>query len=845
MCRTVRCGSGRERTLGPVRRVDDTSLPEPDPVQASGAHTFVCVAIAGLGGIGTGLWLLRSPQLISALPGVPMVFNTGLCFLLFSVAFWLARWPGAMARRIRTGLAVTATVLSALVLLELLLDRSLGVDFEFLHTWYDYGNTRPGRMAPNTAIGFILVGSGVLLADRVSSRKRGISVVLITFCVLAVGIFGLVGYALKQDLLFEWTRSARMAIPTATGMILASVALRMMWAKTRWYVLHQYFGEDQKIRLLGPATLVVVTFTALLAGFVLQQNAFEKILSSKLQSVLHDRSVLLAATVAQRLQTGLTADRIVRLSAAGRTVLLGTDTSNLAARSINAEIISATLRGVAIEDGTGAVVRGFGNAGAAPGVMATLGKGSELLWDGELILRAGIPLFDNGRRIGSLIVDQSTGSLERALFDTEDLGRTGEVAACIGRGTELLCFPGSRHPAPFSVALTGTGSRRLPMQRALAGETGQVVALDYLGQNVIAAYGLLAPGFGIVVKQDAAEMYAIIRRSLEIGVPLFLLIALGGVSMLTLQLKPLVAQIRASEARASERELQMRTVIETVADGILRFDAKGLIEDVNPAICEIFGYEAREMIGRRTSMLMPDRRHDAIYGRLHEDLARGLGVLAGQRNVKLSGQRKDGSEFPLELTIRESNFSGQHSFVGIARDITERMEVEGKLTALGHYDSLTALPNRSLFLERLKLAAARMDGSKMALALMFIDLDGFKEINDRYGHRAGDDLLIQFSRRLSGVVRDSDTVARLAGDEFTIILEGLIEPGRESWRVADKIITSMNRPFLVSGNEVQVTASLGLVIQRSGGFDTAELLARADQAMYAAKHAGKNRVVAA
>jgi diguanylate cyclase (GGDEF)-like protein/PAS domain S-box-containing protein len=299
----------------------------------------------------------------------------------------------------------------------------------------------------------------------------------------------------------------------------------------------------------------------------------------------------------------------------------------------------------------------------------------------------------------------------------------------------------------------------------------------------------------------------------------------------------------ASEARANEGELQMRTVIETVADGILTFDADCLIEDVNPAICEIFGYEAWEMIGNRTTMLMPDKSHSATFGRLHEDLKRGLGLLAGQRNVKLSGQRKDRSEFPLELTI--SSFSGRRSFVGVVRDITDRTEAERKLTALGQYDSLTALPNRSLFLDRLKSAAARMDRSGAAIALMFIDVDGFKEINDTFGHRGGDDLLIQFAQRLSGAIRDSDTVARLGGDEFTIILEGLSEPRGESHRVADKILASLRRPFSLSGNEVPVTASLGLVIQEKGGFDTADLLARADAAMYAAKHAGKNRVVAA
>jgi diguanylate cyclase (GGDEF)-like protein len=127
---------------------------------------------------------------------------------------------------------------------------------------------------------------------------------------------------------------------------------------------------------------------------------------------------------------------------------------------------------------------------------------------------------------------------------------------------------------------------------------------------------------------------------------------------------------------------------------------------------------------------------------------------------------------------------------------------------------------------------------------MFIDVDGFKEINDTHGHRAGDDLLIQFAQRLLASVRDTDTVARLSGDEFTILLEGLNEPGEDSRRVADKLVASLERPFVLSGREVRATASLGLVTQ-AGSFNVAELLARADAAMYVAKRSGKNRVIAA
>lgn len=168
--------------------------------------------------------------------------------------------------------------------------------------------------------------------------------------------------------------------------------------------------------------------------------------------------------------------------------------------------------------------------------------------------------------------------------------------------------------------------------------------------------------------------------------------------------------------------------------------------------------------------------------------------------------------------------------------------IEDELSHLAQHDSLTGLPNRLLFTDRLATALERAARSRRAVALMFLDLDGFKGINDRHGHKAGDELLKQTAFRLANAVRKSDTVARLGGDEFTIVLEDPKRPRADAERVAAKIVEAMRVPFAIAGVELHVSVSVGLVVHQAGDghIEVTEMLRLADDAMYAVKRAGKN-----
>jgi diguanylate cyclase (GGDEF)-like protein len=186
----------------------------------------------------------------------------------------------------------------------------------------------------------------------------------------------------------------------------------------------------------------------------------------------------------------------------------------------------------------------------------------------------------------------------------------------------------------------------------------------------------------------------------------------------------------------------------------------------------------------------------------------------------------------------QGNFTG---YRGVGRDVTERKRTEQELERLAHYDKLTGLPNRVTLQDRLAQALQRARRAETLLAVMFLDLDQFKEVNDSLGHAAGDELLQSVATRLTGCVRSTDTVARLGGDEFTVLLEGMRNV-EEVDLVARKILAAVAQPHCAAGRELFVSTSIGVTVYPLDDQDQETLLKNADRAMYQAKQAGRNNV---
>lgn len=427
------------------------------------------------------------------------------------------------------------------------------------------------------------------------------------------------------------------------------------------------------------------------------------------------------------------------------------------------------------------------------------------------------------------------------------IGLTGLVGYAIEPGTAtLVCLPSGRQQANHTFSRINIAGLPLPMNHAVDGRQGLAATFDDKGINVMAAYAPLAPNLALVVKQDTEELYSAVCTQLKVVVPVLLLVLLGAVMLMRRQLRPLMASLVSAERKANDKQMEINALLASVGEGIMMMDERGTIESFNPAAATMFGYAPDEVLGKRMLMLIPPEVRQSLKNGmrngLRNDPATGEAHLIGKPNMELPGLRKDGSRFTLELTVKKIGCDTRRAFVAIVRDISERKQVEEKLLYLAQTDALTNLPNRALFMDRLAGATLRANRAKGALAVLFLDLDGFKKVNDTLGHHSGDQLLKKFGERLSQAVRKSDTVARLAGDEFTIILEQLSDPEADTRAVADKIIAAMHHPFELADGSVSVTTSIGITVHSGKALaNVTELLRRADDAMYRAKFSGKNR----
>ncbi len=365
---------------------------------------------------------------------------------------------------------------------------------------------------------------------------------------------------------------------------------------------------------------------------------------------------------------------------------------------------------------------------------------------------------------------------------------------------------------------------------------------------------LLREGIGrLLVPEDVASFNSRFRRALngETHTMMVRAHAFHGIRWLSCTIAPMMPGLKTSDLLVMFRDVtddrlaadtvrhsesRLRAVFNQAAIAIALLDLDGFFTEVNPAVERLLGYDGAGLIGRQWNAFAPPEDVELtaqMISAMHTHERENVTV--EQRFV-----RNDGRVLWILLTIsRVDNPSGSAGLIAMLQDITERRALEAQLTWQAYHDPLTNLANRALFRERVDRALNQRTGEPGSVAVLFLDLDNFKTVNDSMGHAAGDTLLFEVGRRLLNATRGCDTVARLGGDEFAILIDNVKVAG-DCVRVAERVLAAMQQPVQLEGAEVTVSTSIGIV-RDSGAESADEILRNADVAMYSAKQRGKGR----
>jgi len=296
------------------------------------------------------------------------------------------------------------------------------------------------------------------------------------------------------------------------------------------------------------------------------------------------------------------------------------------------------------------------------------------------------------------------------------------------------------------------------------------------------------------------------------------------------------SQRSTDNAVSADQQLLLVKALTSIANAVFITDEIGRIIWINDAFSRLSGYSPEEVIGRTPAILQSGKQDQAFYTNLWQTIFEGH-VWKGE----VVDQRKDGSLYTVDEVV--TPLFGKDgiitNFIAIQHDITARKLESDRNHYLAFHDVATGLSNRAFFMSVLQRAISHARRTQHMLAVLFMDLDGFKPVNDNFGHHMGDQLLAALAERLCAAVRKEDTVARLGGDEFAILLTDLLEM-EVITALAGKLLNAASQPFVIRGQKITVSASIGIAIYPTDGENAQSLLDHADHAMYDAKHRGGN-----
>lgn len=710
---------------------------------------------------------------------------------------------------------------------------------------------------PHNAAGWpmVLVAAWLPAFWCLSYRPRPLVLRLsavLSYLMMTGAAFGVAGNFLRLNLIYDQPLFA--PIPGALAVALFILAVLLRLRRQAWLAARNpgHSREDSLISAIGLGMLVTIAFFTGLSSFMALQSQEEgSLYRAQLQSMDNRIIMFYNAMDAAFNEVGSLSHHgeVARLLAALDQPAHAADAlmreQLLTAAAAN---MPFTVEAFEFRSTSGTVLARRGQLTPAETIWVEYRDATEirLNWSkGTPFIGMTVRINDGaGVKVGELVVELPTGDWEQLVSDTYELGRTGNMMICGVEAEVLRCLESrQRHTVsspPDSTALGAMIQDALEGERSAAGTPH--IAVREGGKPVVVTYGpigkvrmaIKAPGVGLamLILTDAEEFYEPIRLQLQKILPLLLGIIVVGVVTLRRLVVPLIRALRDKEAR-------FRALTELSSDWYWEMDAACCFVQIAGEVERKGGFSAADSLGK------PLWEQDWIFGEgnnwaelrraleagepFHEHTVRMRDLHGAVRYLAISGQPIYGAEQDII------------GFRGTGKDVTEKHLAEEHIQFLAHFDSLTQLPNRAFLNEQLRFAIERAKRHQKKLALLFLDLDRFKVINDTLGHDAGDEVLRIVARRISECVRDSDMVSRLGGDEFVVLLEDIFDSAHV--RVtAQRILDLINAPFELCGAPHSVGASIGISVFPDDADCIDGLLKHSDDAMYRAKKDGRNGI---
>ena len=648
------------------------------------------LAIGLLGLVAALRWIVVSETIGMQISGsARMGINTPVMFMAAGLCCALALHRSSPLRRglwyLCAGLLVAVP---ALVIAEHVFDVSLGIDLVRVAAAPTQAAPHPGRMAPNTALGFLVAGSAFWLVRRPQrSRARDWALALCAALVVAIGLFALFGYFLKLEALYRVAAFNVMVPPTAAGMCILGIGLWCIRARLRARSGVDAADYERRITWRALAVVTLVALSAGAAGFAAMRESYERSIA--------DNTLLTATTTAaalgNTLETSLWFSRNLASHSAVRERLqqLGNDAGDHAGRArlaaIGRSFATAGISAIQFYNTDGELLASVGDftrgAGVSRQPLGKPGQAAELIWDGSYSLYTETDVRDGARLLGRIAAEQRLPIFDQLLADIRARSASSDVLLCNLDQTDAFCAPSRFYPAPFRIPMYRPDGRiNLPINHALLGQSGVTVTEDLRGIPVFAGYTPVRDfGLGVVIKSDVKTLFSPLReRTNTLVVALVVLIVLGA-STLQVQVRPLLTQLVTEQRRT-------RVILDNSNDAFIALGTDGLVTDWNGAAERTFGWSAQEAIGRDLVELIipPDQRaaHSAGFKRFARS---GTGPVVNQR-LEVTALHRDGHAIPIELSIAAYHNGSGFVANAFARDITERhrlaAEIEARATEL-------------------------------------------------------------------------------------------------------------------------------------------------------------------